>query len=122
MLFNTQPFAVFFVLVFCGYWLLRRTGMPRILLLLAASYLFYGWWDWRFLGLILFSTVLDYVVGGAMARADRPGRRRFSARQCESPAIDCPPISGVSRGVRSPNVPLLQWRTPARPTSPPSPS
>jgi D-alanyl-lipoteichoic acid acyltransferase DltB (MBOAT superfamily) len=76
MLFNTQPFAIFFVAVFCGAWLLRRSDRPRILFLLAASYVFYGWWSWKFLGLIVFSTALDYVVGRAMGSATRPGRRR----------------------------------------------
>ena len=40
--------------------------------LLLASYVFYGWWDWRFLGLILISTVVDFIVGGRIAKSKRP--------------------------------------------------
>lgn len=40
------------------------------LLLLGASYLFYAWWDWRFLSLIAFSTLVDYLVGGQIAKAN----------------------------------------------------
>ena len=43
---------------------------------MAASYFFYGFWDWRFLGLIVFSTLLDYFCGQAIARAREPDRRR----------------------------------------------
>ena len=46
------------------------------LLLLAASYLFYGWWDWRFLGLIAFSSLVDYQVGLALGRTENPLRRK----------------------------------------------
>ncbi len=73
MLFNTQPFAVFFLTVFVGYWLLRRTSTARVLWLLAASYFFYGWWDWRFLGLIVFSTGLDYTIGLKLDRSRHAG-------------------------------------------------
>jgi len=76
MLFNSQPFAVFFALVFGGAWLLARFARARILFLLGASYVFYGWWSWRLLGLILFSTVLDYTVGRAMGAARGRVRRR----------------------------------------------
>ena len=61
MLFNTPEFAVFFVVVLGLYYVLPHRGQN--VMLLAASYLFYGWWDWRFLGLLLFSTVIDYGVG-----------------------------------------------------------
>lgn len=51
MLFNSLTFALFLPVVFAVYWLLRsRTWQNRFLL--AASYFFYGWWDWRFLFLI----------------------------------------------------------------------
>ena len=47
---------------------------PRNAFLLAASYFFYGWWDWRFLGLIVFSSTVDYVAGRVMAK-DGDGQR-----------------------------------------------
>lgn len=46
------------------------------LVLLVASYVFYGWWDWRFLGLVAFSTVLDYAVALRIAAASDPDARR----------------------------------------------
>ncbi len=77
MLFNSFAFALFFPLVWIAYWLLRRTDHARVWLLLGASYVFYGYWDWRFLGLILGSTVLDFTVGAAMAKSEAPRRRRW---------------------------------------------
>jgi len=60
LLFNSWTFWLFFPIVAGCYFLLR--GRQQNLLLLVASYVFYGWWDWRFLGLLLLSTVVDYVV------------------------------------------------------------
>lgn len=64
MIFNSVAFLIFFVIVFTTYWLIPKKNYKwQNVLLLVASYVFYGWWDWRFLSLIAFSTVLDYVVG-----------------------------------------------------------
>jgi alginate O-acetyltransferase complex protein AlgI len=60
MLFNSITFAIFFVIVFGLYWSLKRFYRAQNLLLLIASYLFYGWWDVRFLVLIVISTVVSY--------------------------------------------------------------
>lgn len=60
MLFNSITFAIFFTIVFGLYWLLHRHYRLQNVLLLAASYLFYGWWDVRFLVLIVISTVVSY--------------------------------------------------------------
>lgn len=60
MIFNSFAFAIFFPTVLLLYWLLPRRGQN--ILLLAASYFFYGWWDWRFLGLLLISTCADYLL------------------------------------------------------------
>ena len=64
MLFNSLAFIVFFILVFVLYWSIpsKYVRIQNILLLIA-SYVFYGWWDWRFLSLILFSTIVDYFLG-----------------------------------------------------------
>jgi alginate O-acetyltransferase complex protein AlgI len=43
-------------------------GIARRLVMLGASYLFYGWWDWRFLGLIILSTIVDFLIGLALRR------------------------------------------------------
>ncbi|NRA92843.1 MAG: MBOAT family protein, partial [Psychroserpens sp.] len=64
MLFNSIDFAVFLPMVFVLYWWFAKYSLKwQNIVLLVASYIFYGWWDWRFLSLILFSTLVDYVVG-----------------------------------------------------------
>ena len=64
MLFNSFEFPVFLAIVFGLYWLLPTAQIrTRNLLLLVSSYVFYGWWDWRFLSLIFLSSLVDYVVG-----------------------------------------------------------
>ena len=63
MLFNSGVFLKFFAGFLLLYWLVRNNLRARNILIVAASYLFYGWWDYRFLGLILLSSVLDYFVG-----------------------------------------------------------
>ena len=69
MLFNSLEFLLFLPIVFTLYWLVNRLTAAKgglatqNLLLLIASYVFYGWWDWRFLSLIAFSTVVDWFVG-----------------------------------------------------------
>jgi len=64
MLFNSIEFAIFLPVVFALYWALKRDLKLQNLLLLAASYVFYGWWDWRFLSLIAFSSMVDYFIMG----------------------------------------------------------
>ena len=63
MLFNSLDFAIFFPIVFVLYWLVARNVRWRNILILSASYVFYGWWDWRFLFLIIISSIVDYIVG-----------------------------------------------------------
>jgi len=80
MLFNTAEFGIFFVVVFGLYWLLhaasRRLFRWQNLLLLAASYVFYGWWDIRFLFLIAISTSVDYCSALMIARGRLSALRR----------------------------------------------
>ena len=64
MLFNSLDFAVFLPIVFILYWFVTKHNLKlQNALIVAASYVFYGWWDWRFLSLIIFSTFLDYSIG-----------------------------------------------------------
>jgi D-alanyl-lipoteichoic acid acyltransferase DltB (MBOAT superfamily) len=64
MLFHTSTFFVFFLVVFAlHWWFIRRTVKWQNALLLVASYFFYGCWDWRFVALLAFSTLLDYFTG-----------------------------------------------------------
>lgn len=63
MLFNSFDFAVFLPLVYLLYWILFQKHIKlRNLFLLIASYVFYGFWDWRFLSLILISSLMDYIL------------------------------------------------------------
>lgn len=63
MIFNSIDFLVFFLILFIVYWLIE-TYKPKYIniTLLIASYIFYGWWDWRFLGLIVLSSCVDYTI------------------------------------------------------------
>ena len=63
MLFTSIEFFVFLPIVFTLYWLLRRQLRWQNLLVVAASYVFYGWWDWRFLLLIAFTSACSYFSG-----------------------------------------------------------
>ena len=64
MLFNSLEFLLFLPIVFCLYWIVFNSNLKvQNLLLLISSYVFYGWWDYRFLSLIFFSTIVDYCVG-----------------------------------------------------------
>ena len=64
MLFNSLEFLIFLPTVFLFYWFLFQKHLrAQNLLLLISSYIFYGWWDYRFLSLIFLSTVVDYFVG-----------------------------------------------------------
>ncbi|MEM9919665.1 MAG: MBOAT family O-acyltransferase [Bacteroidota bacterium] len=77
MLFNSIDFALFLPIVFLLYWYVVNNSLKaQNLLIVAASYVFYGWWDWRFLGLILFSTLVDFSVGKKLKTEDKPGRRK----------------------------------------------
>jgi len=76
MLFNSLIFVAFFVIVYGLYLLLRRHYKLQNRLLLVASYIFYGYWDWRFLSLIAFSTIVDYVVGLALHSTERVWKRK----------------------------------------------
>jgi alginate O-acetyltransferase complex protein AlgI len=74
LLFDTPIYLLFLATVVVAYW---RLGFRRQnLLLLACSYFFYGWWDWRFLGLILVSTLVDFQCARAIAASESQGRRR----------------------------------------------
>ena len=64
MLFNSFEFFVFLPTVFFFYWFVFNNNLRiQNLLLLISSYVFYGWWDWRFLSLIFLSTIVDYFIG-----------------------------------------------------------
>ncbi len=75
MLFTSVTFFAFFGVVLLGLALLRQTRHKHYWLL-AASYIFYAWWDWRFLALMLFSTASAYATGRALTLYDKTDKRR----------------------------------------------
>lgn len=77
MLFNSLPFAVFLPIVFAVYWALHNSLRSQNIMLLTASYIFYGWWDARFLSLIVASTVVDYLLGQYLAAATNALKRKL---------------------------------------------
>ena len=74
MLFNSTTFAIFFPAVLAVYWLLR-TPRRQNLLLVVASAVFYGWWDWRFVFLLGASVVTDYFCALGIQRQRDRGER-----------------------------------------------
>lgn len=74
MLFNSIPFLIFAPLFFITYFLLR--GQARLIFVAGASYFFYAWWDARFCGLLLLSSVVDFWIGHFLARPDMADRQR----------------------------------------------
>tara|TARA_B110000037_G_scaffold216358_1_gene275274 strand:- start:27694 stop:29127 length:1434 start_codon:yes stop_codon:yes gene_type:complete len=78
VLFNSIDFALFLPIVFILYWFVfNRNIKLQNLLIVIASYVFYGSWDWRFLLLILFSTFVDYLVGIALEKEETLKKRRL---------------------------------------------
>ena len=75
MLFNSFIFFFFLAVVF-GVYVLLRSGRSRALFLIIASYLFYGYWDWRFTGLLAVTTLTDYAVGLSLEKTESKRKRR----------------------------------------------
>lgn len=77
MLFNSIDFALFLPIVFVLYWFVFQKNLRiQNLLIVVASYVFYGWWDWRFLSLVLFSTLVDFTSGLLLRKEQNPARRK----------------------------------------------
>jgi len=73
--FNSLTFGLFLPVTLAGYWLLP--ARYRVAVLLVASYVFYSWWDYRFLTLIVVSTLTDYLVGKHLPLSTSDRRRRL---------------------------------------------
>lgn len=78
MLFNSLNFAIFLPIVFLLYWFVANKNLKlQNLLLLVSSYFFYACWDWRFMFLLIFSTLLDYFTGLKMAESKTNHAKTF---------------------------------------------
>jgi hypothetical protein len=78
MLFNSLSFAIFLPIVFILYWYATKGNYKvQNVLLLISSYFFYSCWDWRFLFLLIFSTLLDYYTGIKMCDAENQKSKKF---------------------------------------------
>src|SRR5690554_2243537 len=77
MLFNSIDFAIFLPIVFVLYWFVTHKNLKlQNFLIVVASYVFYGWWDWRFLSLIIFSTIVDYSIGRLLRAEENEIKRK----------------------------------------------
>ncbi len=86
MLFNSIEFAVFLPIVFLLYWFVfdyalkgcKRQLLWQNLFVVVVSYIFYGWWDWRFLILIAITTLCSYLSGLLISYGSRANTREES--------------------------------------------
>ena len=78
MLFNSLDFALFFPAVFILYWFVTNKNLKaQNILIVISSLIFYGWWDWRFLSLLLFSALVDYFVGLSLQHENDLRKRKL---------------------------------------------
>lgn len=78
MLFNTLDFSIFLPIVFVLYWFATKQSLKlQNFFVVLASYVFYGWWDWRFLFLIFFSTTIDYFIGRCLLTQENILKRKL---------------------------------------------
>jgi len=78
MLFNSIDFAIFLPIVFILYWFITDKNLKaQNFLIVVSSYFFYGMWDWRFLSLILFSTIIDFSIGLSLSKQKNVQKRKI---------------------------------------------
>jgi D-alanyl-lipoteichoic acid acyltransferase DltB (MBOAT superfamily) len=78
MLFNSFEFLLFLPIVFILYWFVFNKKLSwQNGLVLVASYFFYGWWSWKFMGLLMLSTAVDYAYGFWVASPNRKKAKLF---------------------------------------------
>ena len=78
MLFNSIEFLLFLPIVFILYWFVVNKNLKsQNLLILVSSYVFYGWWDYRFLSLIFLSTIVDYIIGLNIPKQDSERKQKL---------------------------------------------
>lgn len=78
MLFNSIEFLLFLPTIFFLYWFVFNKNLKyQNTLILVSSYLFYGWWDYRFLSLIFLSTIVDYVIGLSISNQSSKNKQKL---------------------------------------------
>jgi len=77
MFFNSLDFAIFFPIVFVLYWIFSKNLRQRNFFILVASYFFYGFWNWKFLALIIISSFVDYFVGKHLFKEESEKKRKL---------------------------------------------
>lgn len=78
MIFNSISFAVFFAGFFVLYWFVFKQNLKlQNLLILIGSYIFYAWWDWRFLSLLIGNSLLNYYLGIYISKTDDEKKRKL---------------------------------------------
>ena len=78
MLFTTIDFAIFLLIVFILYWFVTNKNLKvQNVLIAIASYFFYGWWDLRFLALLLLITVVNYFLGLGLSKENNEAKRKL---------------------------------------------
>lgn len=78
MIFNSIEFAIFLPIVFILYWFVVNKNLKhQNFLVLIASYIFYGWWNWKFLFLIVFSTIVDFLLGKYIYKSTDNRKRKL---------------------------------------------
>ncbi len=82
MLFNSIEFAIFMPIVFLIYWALSQNVKTQNIFLLASSYFFYAWWDWRYLSLILLCSATNYTGGLLLMKYDVKKQRKLILTIC----------------------------------------
>jgi len=76
MLFNSLDFALFFPLVFILYWTLAKNLKAQNLFIVIVSFVFYAFWDWRFLGLLVFSSIVDFLISFKLDKEQNNVKRK----------------------------------------------
>jgi len=78
MIFNSIEFFIFFIIFFIVYWFIFNKNLRvQNLIILFFSYIFYGWWDYRFLSLLFISSIIDYVVGLKLEKSENKSKRKL---------------------------------------------
>ena len=85
MPFNSIDFAIFLPIVFLLYWFVANRNLAlQNFLIVAASFVFYGWWDWRFLILLSSSAVVDYILAIRIDRTSKQTKKNIIQRMTEN--------------------------------------